>query len=251
MITQNWLIREDDMSGVTRITLSSPPVNALTVDNLALLTNLVAVLEADSAVRAVVLASALPVFSAGLNLKDAVHFDLQAQTAVVDGMDQAFGALFSFRKPLIAAVSGAAIAGGLFPVLCADYRIATAKAKFGLAEVKVGVAMPFCPMEIARAALSPNDLRRLMQRGAAISADKALGSGLIDERVEPSELLSHAHSVAAEYAQLPPQTYAEIKMQVRAEAIERIEKNRAHRQATPALPWFSPETRPAMRKLIG
>ena len=51
MITQNWLIREDDMSGVTRITLSSPPVNALTVDNLALLTNLVAVLEADSAVR--------------------------------------------------------------------------------------------------------------------------------------------------------------------------------------------------------
>jgi len=40
-------------------------------------------------------------------------------------------------------------------------------------------------------------------------------------------------------------------MQVRAEAIERIEKNKAHRQATPALPWFSPETRPAMRKLIG
>ena len=251
MKTQNWLTREDDGRGVTRITLSSPPVNALTADNLALLTNLVAALEADSAVRAVVLASALPVFSAGLNLKDAVDFDLRAQTDVVDGMDQAFGALFSFPKPLIAAVSGAAIAGGLFPVLCADYRIATAKAKFGLAEVRVGVAMPFCPMEIARSTLSPNDLRRLMQRGAAISADKALASGLIDELVEPSALLSHANSVAGEYAELPPRTYAEIKMQVRAEAIERIEKNRAHRHATPALAWFSPETRPAMRNLIG
>ena len=250
METQNWLIREDDTDGVTRITLSSPPVNALTANNLALLTNLVTVLEADSAVRAVVLASALPVFSAGLNLKDAVHFDLPAQTAVVDEMDQAFGALFSFRKPLIAAVSGAAIAGGLFPVLCADYRISTAKATFGLAEVKVGVALPFCPMEIARAELSPYDLRRLTQRGVAISADKALGSGLIDELVEPSELLGHAHRVAAEYAELPPQTYAEIKMQVRAEAIARIEKNRTHGQATRASAWFNPETRPAMRKLI-
>ena len=55
MKTQNWLTREDDRRGVTRITLSSPPVNALTADNLALLTNLVAELEADSAVRAVVL----------------------------------------------------------------------------------------------------------------------------------------------------------------------------------------------------
>ena len=133
MGTQSWLSFEMQNGGVALVTLAQAPVNAMDAKTLGDLAQLFVDLAENAEVKAVVLASGLKVFSAGLDLKQAQHYDIDQQNQIVRGLDVAFGKMFSFPKPLIAAVEGAAIAGGFFPVLCSDYRVAGAKARFGLA----------------------------------------------------------------------------------------------------------------------
>ena len=83
MSIENWLIREDLEGGVTRLVLNRPPVNALNSDFLDLLGAHLDRLQADTAVKAVILASNSKVLSAGMDLKEALGFDLKDQQAMV------------------------------------------------------------------------------------------------------------------------------------------------------------------------
>ena len=114
MSIENWLIREDLEGGVTRLVLNRPPVNALNSDFLDLLGAHLDRLQADTAVKAVILASNSKVLSAGMDLKEALGFDLKDQQAMVRGLNVNFTKLFGFPKPTIVAASGAAIAGALY-----------------------------------------------------------------------------------------------------------------------------------------
>lgn len=139
------------------------------------------------------------------------------------------------------------IAGGLFFVLGADHRVASARANFGLAEVRVGVDFPVGPMEIARTMLAPNDLRRLMMRGQPIAAEAARDAGLIDRIVPEEDLITHAMQDAAEFATIPAAAYASVKQQIRGETVERIKEQTSQARAD----WFLPGTREAMAAMLG
>ena len=138
----DWLKVEHHKGGVLQVELNNAPVNSLSATELRELRKFFNAVASDNSVSSVLLTSGLKVFSAGLNLKEAQTYDIEAQSDVVNAFHECFLELYSFPKPLICAVEGAAIAGGLFPVLCSDYRIAEEKAQFGLAEVRVGVGFP-------------------------------------------------------------------------------------------------------------
>ncbi|QBF31915.1 enoyl-CoA hydratase/isomerase family protein [Thalassococcus sp. S3] len=235
--------------GVAEVSLSRAPVNALTPDFLNDFKSLMQELEADTAVRAILLTSPFKVFSAGLDLKEAQGLDQAGQAAIAAGLNHGFLSLFACAKPTVAAVNGAAIAGGLFFVLASDVRIATAKARFGLAEVRVGVDFPIGPMEIARATLSTNDLRRLMLTGQPIGADTAERAGIVDAVVTEDELRTRALDEAHALARIPPKAYAAVKGQIRGETIAAIKTQMD--KADPQAGWFTEETAPAMRRMIG
>jgi len=127
---------------------------------------LFAEMAADAAVRAAVIAGEGRAFSAGLDLKSAPTLDRAGQRRLVDALNGAFGTLYGWPKPLVAAIQGHAIAGGLILALCADWRVvADAPMQLSLAEVRVGVTYPVSPLEIARAELSPAVARRLVLLG--------------------------------------------------------------------------------------
>jgi enoyl-CoA hydratase len=245
------LIRSDHPGGVACLTLNHAPVNALSAEGLLAFAKTIKALEADDAVRAIVIASPFKVFSAGLNLKQAQRFDLADQHAIVKGLNEGFLALFACAKPTVVAVNGAAIAGGLFYVLASDYRVAVPKASFGLAEVRVGADFPLGPLEIARATLSPNDLRRLMLTGQPMSAEDARVSGIVDRIVAPDDLMEAALTEAAQLGQIPPQTFASVKRQIRGQTIALIEAGIAAGANAPEDGWFNAETVPAMGAMIG
>ncbi len=249
MTPENWLQREDLDGGITRVTLSRAPVNALTPEFLMQFAGLLEGLAEDRAVKALVLASPFKVFSAGLDLKEAQGFDLADQHAIVAGLNVAFTRLFAFPKPVIVVTEGAAIAGGLFFVLGADWRVASPKASFGLAEVRVGADFPVGPMEIARATLNPNDLRRLMLGGRAIDANTALKAGIVD--VIADNAMEHALTEARHFASIPPKTFAAVKQQIRGDVIGLIEQAMADGANAPAQGWFNEETKNAMAAMIG
>ncbi len=251
MTPDPWLLRQDLGQGICRVTLNRAPVNALNSEFLMDFADLLAALAADDTVRAVILASSFKTFSAGLDLKLAQHFDLPQQQAIVRALNTAFAQQFAFPKPIIAAVNGPAIAGGLFYVLASDWRIATPAASFGLAEVRVGADFPVGPLEIARATLDPNDLRRLMLGGQPISAETACKRGIIDALVAPEDLAQQAEAQARIYADLPPKTFAAVKAQIRGPALAIISQAIASGRNAPSEGWFNQETVAAMRAMIG
>lgn len=243
------LIRKNHPQGVTEVVLNKAPVNALTAAFLMSFADLITTLEKDASVRAIVLTSPFKAYSAGLNLKEAQEFDLPAQNAIVEGLNVGFLRLYACSKPTVAAVNGAAIAGGLFFVLASDQRVAHTRAQFGLAEVRVGVNFPVGPMEIARASLSTNTLRRLMLTGQPISSEAAQAAGIVD--VVDDDTHARALQEATALAHLPPIAYAAVKKQIRAGTISMIEHAMAGAKAAPQSGWFTEETRAAMRTMLG
>ncbi|MCR9126469.1 MAG: enoyl-CoA hydratase/isomerase family protein [Rhodobacteraceae bacterium] len=241
------IVRSELPGGIVRLTLSRPPVNALSAPMLMALADHMRILGEDADVRAVIVDSAQKVLSAGLDLKEAQGFDTAEQAAVVEGLNMGFLAMYACPKPVVAAVNGAAIAGGLFFVLASDYRVAAPRAVLGLAEVRVGVDFPLGPLEIARAALAPDDLRRLMLGGHPIDAEEALRRGILDEVVAPDDLSARALATAERLAEHPPAAYRAIKAQIRGAVCARIGEGL---QRPARANWFTPETRAAMQKMM-
>ncbi|MFD1195225.1 enoyl-CoA hydratase/isomerase family protein [Seohaeicola saemankumensis] len=244
------IIRKDLGEGLVEVVLNRAPVNALTASFLMQFASALEELAADQTVRAVVLSSAFKVYSAGLDLREAQAFDRAAENAIVDALNIGFLTQFAFPKPLVAAITGSAIAGGFFFVLAADWRVSGSNAKFGLAEVRVGADFPVGPLEIARATLDPNSLRRLMLTGQPMSATDAAAEGIIDYVCEAKEVKDAAVAKARELAEIPGATYARVKAQMRGPAIAVIKAGMEHLKQDSDRRWFGPETKSAMRKML-
>jgi enoyl-CoA hydratase len=232
--------------GIAIVTLAKPPMNAMDAGLLEELANLFEGLAADRAVRAAVITADGPAFSAGLDLKTVPGLDRLGQRRLVDALNDGFGTLYAWPKPLVAAVNGHAIAGGLILALCADWRVvADVPMQVSLAEVRVGVTYPVAALEIARTELAPAVSRRLMLLGDTLDAASAEALGVFDERVLPAMLRRQAIAQAARHACLPPQAFATIKREVRAAQLARIGAAR-NGQAEPRLSaWLGEEMRRA------
>jgi enoyl-CoA hydratase/carnithine racemase len=242
---------EDLGGGITRVVLHRAPVNALTPAFLDALSKFYDDAAFDPNIRAIIIASAQKVLSGGLDLKAAQGFDRADELEIVRGLNQSFTKLYGLPKPTICAVNGAAIAGGFFFVLGCDYRIGDTRASVGLAEVRVGATLPVGPKEIAKAELTPSDFRKLLLSGQPLGADLALAAGIVDEIVAVDDLQTRALKVAESYAALPPNTYATAKSQLRGAVVQHIETEMKNGANAPEGGWFSDETKPAMKAMVG
>lgn len=208
----------EDRDGVTLVVIDRPPVNAMDPD---LLEEGIAVAERLAADRpaAVVLAGRPGSYSAGLDLKIVPSLDADGQRRMMDLVNRMFHAWYGLLCPVVCAVTGHAIAGGLIHVLCADYRVAASEGKLGLTEVKVGVPYPEVAMIVVAAELTPSAKRVLALTNRLVDPAEALALGVVDEVVEPAAVLDRALEVARELAQHPADIYAATKHQIRRAAL--------------------------------
>ena len=237
---------------VAVVRIDRPPANALDLDLLA---------EGD-AVRerlageepgAVVITGRIGFFSAGMDLKAAPELSPSEQRQTVDGINRLFSGWYSFPRPVVAAVNGHAIAGGLILALCADHRVGCTGegAKLGLTELRAGIPYPAAAIAVVRAELSTATARRLVLGAGLVGPEEALELGVVDELRAPDELLPRALEVASGLASLPRSTYAAVKRQLRAPAIEAIEKVLSGGAGDPVLgAWVGDETRAAAASLL-
>ncbi|MGU3498711.1 enoyl-CoA hydratase/isomerase family protein [Mycobacterium sp. C31M] len=184
----------------TVITINRPEsMNSLTAAHRAEITEMVREFNADpSQLVAVVTGTGEKAFCAGADLKEMAD---QASTGRAVPMAQApdFAGVGASEKPVIAAINGAAIAGGLELAICADIRVASTNAWFGTFEVKrgivAGVAVNVLPRLIPIGAVMD-----LMLTGGRIGAEDAYRLGLVQQLVEPGELIDRALEKAAAIA---------------------------------------------------
>jgi methylglutaconyl-CoA hydratase len=114
-----------------------------------------------------------------------------------------FRALYEFPKPTIAAVNGAAIAGGTGLALLCDFTLAVPEAKFGYTEVRIGFVPAIVSTFLLRQ-VGEKIARDLLLTGRIFDAAEALKMGLIKEIVAPEKLLDRARELAAQLAENSP-----------------------------------------------
>ncbi|HKD18157.1 MAG TPA: enoyl-CoA hydratase-related protein [Thermoanaerobaculia bacterium] len=241
------LVRIERRDEIAILTLDHPKANAFSPE---LVAELSAALGGEARSRGVVLTSALPgLFSAGWDLKLIVDHGRPAMEEFVGAYCDLVRQIFVFGPPLVAALPGHAIAGGLIVAMGADERIAAeGKGKFGLSEVILGVSVPQCLMEPFRHVVGPRHMERLAATGENLTVEEARSIGLVDRVVPAGELLERAVERARVLAGLSAPAYAAIKLRSRAAAIARFDQARDH---DPFLDfWFSEDARFRLEDMV-
>lgn len=237
----------EERDEIAILTLNRPKANAFHPDLVAELTT---ALKSSEKSRAVVLASALPgMFSAGWDLPLLIDCKRPEMEGFVESYCDLVRQLFVFGKPVVAALSGHAIAGGLIFAMAADERLAAqGRGKFGLSEVILGVSVPACLMEPFRHVVGARHMERLAATGENVDVDGAIAMGLIDAAFPAESLLDRAVERARFLAGLSAAAYAAIKLRSRAAAIARFDQARGH---DPFLDlWFSEDSRFRVRDMV-
>ncbi len=201
------------------LTLSSGRVNALDVDLLGELTEVVARL-AQSGGEALVITGGGKVFSAGVDLNRVVEGGSAYTDRLVPALSDAFEAVFGYPGPTVAAINGAAIAGGCVLACACDWRLASPEAQIGAAEVRVGVAFPVAALEVIRYACGDH-AEEVVLGARNYRGDDAVARGLA-HRVVADDVLGAAVAEATDLAAIPPQAYGHTKFQLRGPALARI-----------------------------
>jgi enoyl-CoA hydratase len=226
-------------------------MNTMDAPLLEEMTSLFEGLATEPAVRAAIIRAEGRAFSAGLDLKLVPELDRLGQCRLVDALNDCFGTLYAWPKPLVAAINGHAIAGGMILALCADWRLAAdVPMEASLAEVRVGVTYPVAPLEIARSELAPTTARRLILLGESLDAREAEALGVFDERVPADELMTRALARARRYANLPPNAFATTKRELRALSLGRIAEARSGRREPRLAAWLGEEMRRAAAAVL-
>jgi methylglutaconyl-CoA hydratase len=193
-------------SAVATITLNRPDKrNAISYE---LIDDLLDALEEvrNSSARVLILTGAGKAFCSGMdldNLKSLIGRTPEQNLEDSRTMVSLFRSLYEFPKPTIAAVNGAAIAGGTGLALLCDFTLAVPEAKFGYTEVRIGFVPAIVSTFLLRQ-VGEKVARDLLLTGRIFDAAEALRLGLINEIVSPDKLLDRARELATQLAELSP-----------------------------------------------
>ncbi len=199
------------------------PANALDISFLEEIDAQIAALDDEKDWQALIITGSGSIFCAGVDLKKLPTLDLAQQDRILHALNSLYFRLYGLDRPVIAAINGHAVAGGMILALCCDYRIAVpGRARFGLTEVRVGVAFPVSALEIAKAELAPHAVRNWLMFGSTVDSETALAQGALDELVAAETLMARARQKADDLKSIPPGAYAKVKAQVRKPALDAI-----------------------------
>jgi enoyl-CoA hydratase len=243
-------IHIEEAGDVAVVRIDRPPANALDLDLLAEGHQVRERLAAEEP-GAVVLVGRDRFFSAGMDLKAAPALSAAEQRETVGGINRLFSGWYAFPRPVVAAVNGHAVAGGLILALCGDYRVCATEGRLGLTELRAGLPYPLAAISVVRAELSPGAARRLVLSASLVEPPEALALGVVDELRPPDDVLPRALEVATEMAELPRASYTIVKRQLRGPAIDALERALGGGAGDPALgAWVSVETTDAASAIL-
>jgi enoyl-CoA hydratase len=220
------MIRSETIDGIRILTLQSGKANALDVPLLDALSAEMAA-AADAQPRGVVLTSEGSIFCAGIDLVALYGQDRARLQAMLDGLYEACRAVFTFPRPVVAALNGHAIAGGAVLSLACDHRImAEGAGKWGLSESTLGLSIPAYALEIVRYALPRPVAEKLVYSGTVYPAYKAHDMGVLDQLVDPKLLMPRATEWVA-HATSSLSAFADLKTKLRAPTLAAMDKARS------------------------
>jgi len=187
-----------ESEGIALLTLNRPDKrNAISYELIADLQKALEAVE-KSASQVLIITGAGKAFSSGMDLENLKSLIGRAPEQNVEDsrtMARLFRSIYDFPKPTIAAVNGAAIAGGTGIATICDFTLATQEAKFGYTEVRIGFVPAIVSNFLVRQ-VGEKHARDLLLTGRIFAADEALRLGLVNEIVDPDRLLPRSYELA-------------------------------------------------------
>ena len=194
------LIRLALDDGVVTLTLNQPPVNALDASLVSELHASVAAIGADTDVRAVVVTGGPKVFAAGGDVKEMSGWDYPHALRHARALGDACTALAALPVPVIAAINGYALGGGLEVALAADVRVCADDARLGFPEIKLGLIPGAGGTQRLPRLIGDSRAKDLILTGRTVRPDEALAIGLVNQVVAASDVLDTALAYARQFA---------------------------------------------------
>ncbi len=192
------VLTERDDRGVVVVQLNSPPMNPLSSALLGALGEAARRLGADESVKAVVITGSEKAFAAGADISE---FDGQASAPMIaDGFRQALDAVAAIPRPVIAAIRGYALGGGLELALACDLRVAGETTRLGQPEILLGIVPGGGGTQRLARLVGPARAKEIVWSGRQVRAAEAHAMGLVDKVVPPDEVLDAARHWAHELA---------------------------------------------------
>ncbi|TDF64656.1 enoyl-CoA hydratase/isomerase family protein [Cupriavidus sp. L7L] len=204
---------------VARIVLSRPPHNFVDADVMRRLADTLLALDDDASCRAIVLASGVSAFCAGADFSGAGQGEIANDPAgfYVQAMK-----LYRNRKPIVAAVEGAAVGAGLGLALVADFRVTCAEARFSANFNRLGFHPGFGLSVTLPRLVGEQQAALLFYTGRRISGTDAVAIGLADELVAKAEVNDRAMALAQEIAASAPLAVETTRATLREGLADRI-----------------------------
>lgn len=187
-----------ESNGIALLTFNRPDKrNAISYELIADLQHVLDRVR-ESSSQVLIITGAGKAFCSGIDLDDLkALIGRSHQQNIEDSktMARLFRSIYDFPKPTIAAVNGAAIAGGTGIATICDFTLATPEAKFGYTEVRIGFVPAIVSNFLVRQ-IGEKRARDLLLTGRIFPAEEGLRLGLVNEIVEPNRLLDRAHELA-------------------------------------------------------
>jgi enoyl-CoA hydratase/carnithine racemase len=210
------LVAIDIDQTVATLRLNRPPMNALNGAIQAELAGAAAEVDSDPTVRAVVLYGGEKLFAAGADIKEMADSSYVRMAADSRRLQDALNAVASISKPVVAAVTGYALGGGLELALCADFRVLGESAQVGQPEILLGLIPGAGGTQRLPRLIGPARAKDLIFSGRFVRSAEALAIGLADQVVPDGQVYQAACTLVARYAAGPPIALAAAKRAIDA-----------------------------------
>jgi 2-(1,2-epoxy-1,2-dihydrophenyl)acetyl-CoA isomerase len=212
---------------VATLEFSRPPSNFFSVSLISQIADVCDELAADGRCRAIVLCSTGRVFCAGADFAGAHAVGTPDGTHLYDHAVR----LFQQPLPVIAAVQGAAIGGGLGLAMAADFRVAVPEARFAANFALLGIHHGFALSVTLPAAIGEQAAMDLLYTGRRVGGEEARALGLADRLAPPGQARERAHALAAQIAASAPLAVRSIRATMRGELADRARAAMARERA--------------------
>ncbi|UCH09988.1 MAG: enoyl-CoA hydratase/isomerase family protein [Fidelibacterota bacterium] len=208
-------VQLDKVGWIATLTLSRPPVNALSQEMIGELNQAVEALAVDETVSVVVVRSDQPHFCVGADLKERQAVAPNQVASVVSAIRDCFQNLAELPQPTIAAVNGSALGGGAELALACDLRVMDDDVRFGLSETSLGIIPGAGGSQRLPRLIGLSQAKELIFSARTIEAEECLKLGLADRIVPAARLHDAADSFARELARNAPLALRAAKEAIR------------------------------------
>lgn len=190
----------------TWITLNRPDkLNAINATMLQELSEALDTTEKDSNVRCVIITGkGEKAFSAGADITELQKLTQETAAELSRRGQQVFFQVETLSKPVVAAINGYALGGGLALALACDFRLASIDAELGSPEIKLGIIPAWGGTQRLAKIVGVAEAKRLIMLGDRVKAEEALKMSLVDKVVPQKELDAEAEALAQRLCEYPP-----------------------------------------------